>query len=260
MCILLWQCSTLQWGELGFRSSKRPLRPQTCLWLKRTGLGLSDLAFQCFHLRRCELLIRNSWRSLQTASCLAYVGVNYSNYYIPFVTSDSAQRNLPGVMGQGAFDSSPSAGFGEETSELCLWICGWDSSKTLARTFKHLCGSHSLCVKQEEQWTLQEGWIPLCLQLGWRSLECQEMQRSLWFSVCDLSIHARLWSGLWWQVCVWLMITNRSKEIHTSGRKCSKIRGKSKSLDYSALFKAGLDGAFHLVSWKVSLPVAVGLV
>lgn len=64
-------------------------------------------------------MIRSSWRSLQTAPCLAYVGVNYSNYYARLNTSDLAQRNLPEVMGQEAFYSAPSAGFGEEASELC---------------------------------------------------------------------------------------------------------------------------------------------
>lgn len=168
---------TLAWGELGFRSSQQHLWSQTCLWLKRTGLRLSDLTFQCFHLCRCELLIRNSLRTQQTASCLAYVGVNYSNYYIPFATSDSAQRNLPEVMGQGAFDSAPSAGFGEETSELCFWICGWDSFKTLARTFKHPCGSHFLCVKQEEQWELcgRDEFLIVCSLTGeaLRARECK---------------------------------------------------------------------------------------
>jgi len=55
---------------------------------------------------------------LQTASCLAYVGVNYSNYYNLFTASDLAQRNLPDVMGQETFYSAQSAEFAKETSEL----------------------------------------------------------------------------------------------------------------------------------------------
>lgn len=229
--IPLWHSSSLAGGELGFRSSQWPLWSQTCLWPKRTGLGLSDLTFQCFHLCRCELLTRNPWRPLQTASCLAYVGVNYSNYYILFATSDSAQRNLPEVMGRGAFVSAPSASFGEETSELCFWICGWDSSKTLARTFKHLCGSHYLCVKQEEHWELckRDEFLTVCSMTG-KALSARECKDPYHFqfvaSVCGISIHAMLWSSLWWQVWVWLMTTNRNKGIHTFGRKCSKIRGE----------------------------------
>jgi len=71
---------------------------QTHLGLKRTGLGLNDFTFQCFSWARCKTAIRDSWRSLQSASWHGYVGVNYSNCFLLFTTSDLAQRNLPELM------------------------------------------------------------------------------------------------------------------------------------------------------------------
>lgn len=90
----------------GFVLTLECLWYQTCLGLRRTGLGLNDFTFQCFNWARCKTAIRDSWRSLQSASRHGYVGVNYSNCYRLFTTGDLAQRNLPEVMGQETLHSA----------------------------------------------------------------------------------------------------------------------------------------------------------